>query len=79
MAAAFVLGEVGLPVQTQNTAAYLKSWLSLLTNDARAIVAAAREAQKAADYLCGNVIETTDQAPALLPSPSTTKDVAAMP
>lgn len=79
MAAAFVLGEVGLPVQTQNTAAYLKSWLSLLTNDAGAIVAAAREAQRAADYLCGNVIETTDQPPALLLSPSSTEDVAAMP
>jgi len=55
LTAAFLCAEVGLAVQTTNSAAYLKGWLSLLSDDASAIISAARLAQEAADYLSGFV------------------------
>lgn len=73
LTAAFLLGEVELPIHTVNTAAYLKSWLELLANDASAIITATRDAQRAADYVCGRILEpgATDQPQRCLPTPHT--------
>jgi antirestriction protein ArdC len=40
-------------VRLDNSAAYLQSWLTRLREDARLLVIAAAQAQKAADYILG--------------------------
>lgn len=52
LGAAFLCAEFGFET-VDNSAAYLESWLKLLTSDKRAIFTAASKAQKAADYLRG--------------------------
>ena len=51
MAASQLCATLGLPVDTDNTAAYLKSWIEGLRNDKREIFSAAADAQRIADYL----------------------------
>lgn len=52
LSAAFWGAQMGLePAIRQDHAAYLKSWLSVLKADKRAIVSAASQAQKAVDHL----------------------------
>lgn len=51
MGAAFVMAAAGLEDDTEQHAAYLKSWIAALRGDARLAVTAAGQAQKAADYI----------------------------
>ena len=47
-------GVTGIERKTiSNSAAYLKSWIDILKSDARMVVLAASQAQKAADYIRG--------------------------
>jgi antirestriction protein ArdC len=75
LTAAFLCGEVGLPVQTLNSAAYIRSWLNLLRDDSTAIFAACRLAQQAADYVCALAEPTMSQAG--LAASSSSEDVTA--
>jgi antirestriction protein ArdC len=52
MGAAMLCGVTGIaPATIENSAAYLKGWLDRLRSDAKLIVSAASQAQKAADYI----------------------------
>ena len=54
MGAAFLCGEVGISERTiDNSAAYVASWLQRLKDDAKLVVQAAAQAQKAADWVLG--------------------------
>lgn len=57
MGAAMLCGVAGIERKTlSNTAAYLKSWSDVLKADSRMVVAAASQAQKAADYIQGGAL-----------------------
>jgi antirestriction protein ArdC len=52
MGAAFLCGQAGIVERTiENSAAYVQSWLARLRQDARLVVQAAAQAQKAADFI----------------------------
>ena len=52
MGAAFLCGFTGIENKTiNNSAAYLRSWLEVLKEDARLVLVAAGQAQKAADLI----------------------------
>ena len=54
MGAAFLSGHAGIVERTlNNSAAYVQSWLQRLKDDARLVVQAAAQAQKAADFILG--------------------------
>lgn len=55
MGASFLSAHVGINLQelTENSAAYLQGWLSVLKADKKLIFKAASEAQKAVDYILG--------------------------
>ena len=53
LAASYVCGEAGIPVNIQQSAAYIKSWLNVLKDDRKMLVNAAAQAQKAADLMLG--------------------------
>jgi antirestriction protein ArdC len=54
MGAAYLCGFSGIsPVTVENSAAYLRSWISVLKGDSKLIVTAASAAQRAADYIRG--------------------------
>lgn len=54
MGAAFLCGHSGIVDRTlDNSAAYISNWLARLKNDAKLIVTASAQAQKAADYILG--------------------------
>ena len=54
MGAAFLCGHCGIENKTvDNSAAYIGSWLTRLRNDKTLVIAAAAQAQKAADYILG--------------------------
>src|SRR6266566_2435831 len=54
MGAAFLCGRSGIVERTiDNSAAYVASWLQRLKDDARLVVQAAAQAQKAADFILG--------------------------
>ncbi len=54
MGAAFLCGHAGIVDRVvDNSAAYIASWLKQLKNDAKLVVTAAAQAQKAADYILG--------------------------
>jgi len=56
MGAAFLASDAGIDTEglTENTAAYIKSWIRALKDDPRMVVIAAAQAQKAADLILGN-------------------------
>jgi antirestriction protein ArdC len=57
MGAAMLCGVAGIERKTlSNSAAYLKSWIDVLKTDARMVVSAASQAQKAADYIQGGAL-----------------------
>src|ERR1700693_248981 len=57
MGAAMLCGIAGIERKTlSNSAAYLKSWIDVLKSDARMVVSAASQAQKAADYIQGGAL-----------------------
>ena len=52
MSAAFLCGQAGIETATiDNSAAYIKGWLSKLKSDKKLLIQAAGQAQKAADYI----------------------------
>ena len=54
MGASFLCASCGIAPQTlDNSAAYIASWLKALKDDRRAVVIAAGQAQKAADFILG--------------------------
>jgi antirestriction protein ArdC len=54
MGAAFLCGQAGIVERTiDNSAAYVASWLARLKDDAKLVVQAAAQAQKAADFILG--------------------------
>jgi antirestriction protein ArdC len=54
MGAAFLCGRAGIVERTiDNSAAYVRSWLERLKDDARLVVLAAAQAQRAADFILG--------------------------
>ncbi len=55
MTAAFLCARAGVEnvKTTENTVAYIQSWISTLKADSRAVVIAAAQAQKAADHVLG--------------------------
>lgn len=54
MAAAFLCGASGIvPSVIDNQAAYLQGWLNVLKGDKRLVIAAAGQAQRAADWIMG--------------------------
>jgi antirestriction protein ArdC len=56
MTAAFLCGETGiLPATIENTTAYLANWITAIKEDRKAVVLAAGAAQKAADYILGQL------------------------
>jgi antirestriction protein ArdC len=58
MSAAYLCAEAGIsPAVIENEAAYIRGWLKQLRNDSRMIVRAAAQAQHAADYILGRLIE----------------------
>ena len=57
MGAAMLCGVAGIERRTlSNSAAYLKSWIDVLKSDARMVVSAASQAQKAADFIQGGAL-----------------------
>jgi antirestriction protein ArdC len=57
MSAAMLCGVAGIERKTlANSASYLKSWIDVLKSDARIVVSAASQAQKAADYIQGGAL-----------------------
>jgi antirestriction protein ArdC len=63
--ASFLCGHSGIAPKTiDNSAAYLKGWLSRLRSDSKLLVSAASHAQRAADYILGTTFaesqETTE-------------------
>ena len=65
IAAAMLMNEVGIEIQEtfENSASYIKSWLSKLRDDKKMIVTASSAAQKAADLILDK--QANDQIEAL--------------
>ena len=56
--AAFLCGHAGIsPSVIENSAAYLRGWLSRLRSDSKLLVSAASQAQKACDYIMGTTFQ----------------------
>jgi len=53
LAASYLCGEAGIPVNVEQSAAYIKSWLKVLKDDRKMLVSAAAQAQKASDLVLG--------------------------
>ena len=66
MGAAFLLAEARIDSDslTNNTAAYVASWLKALKNDPKLVVLAGAQAQKAVDHITGREFEGTLEAKA---------------
>jgi antirestriction protein ArdC len=62
MGAAFLSAQACIVERTlDNSAAYIKSWLSRLKDDNRLVVQAAAQAQKAADYILDRAVEPANR------------------
>ena len=66
MGAAFLLAEARIDSDslTNNSAAYVASWLKALKNDPKLVVLAAAQAQKATDHILDRSFEGTLEAKA---------------
>jgi antirestriction protein ArdC len=53
LTSAFLASIAGIDTTTDNSAAYLDSWIRAIREDVRAVVVAAGQAQKAADHILG--------------------------
>jgi len=63
MGAAFLSGNAGIHQKTiDNSAAYIKGWLSALKGDRKLLVIAAAQAQKATDYILNEVAGVSETA-----------------
>jgi antirestriction protein ArdC len=61
MTAAFLCMFAGIDSTLDQSAAYVKGWLSKLRNDSRLVVNAASKAQKAAQFILGDTTEKEDE------------------
>lgn len=62
LGSAFACASLGIAAEpSENSAAYLASWLRVLKEDKRAIFTAASHAQKAVDLLCGKTRQTDEE------------------
>lgn len=63
LGAAFLCGTFGISSEIENHTSYLASWLKILKSDSRAIFAAAKKAQEAADFILGAAdgVEAADE------------------
>lgn len=60
--ASFLCGHSGIAPKTiDNSAGYLKGWLSRLRSDSKLLVSAASHAQKAADYILGTTFSESQE------------------
>lgn len=64
LGAAFLCGEAGLEPDIPNTAAYLDHWRQSLSRDARLVITAAQQAQRAADYILGRAPKSLEESAA---------------
>jgi antirestriction protein ArdC len=65
MGSAMLCGVAGIsPATIENSASYLRSWISALRGDSKLVVAAASQAQKAADYIRGIVAKSSSESEA---------------
>jgi len=55
IAAAMIAARMGLTTEMDQHAAYVKSWLERLRDDRSMLIGAAQRAQKAADWICGEL------------------------
>lgn len=53
LSAAFISATIGLEVELEQSASYLKGWMTKLSNDHRLLLQAASQAQRAAEYVLG--------------------------
>ena len=53
LASAFCCASLGFSKTITSNAAYIKNWLSVLKEDNKAVIRAANQAQKAADFILG--------------------------
>ncbi len=61
LTASFLCAEAGIENKTlNNSVAYLRGWLAALKGDARLIVQASAQAQKATDYILGHNVKSED-------------------
>ena len=60
MGAAFLSTTAGIEQTFDNSAAYIKSWITRLKSDTKLVVQAAAQAQKAADFILGTKFETEE-------------------
>ena len=61
LASAFVCASIGLDNSlSDNAAAYIAGWLSVLRADSRAVVVAAGQAQRAAEWLFGRTLSLAE-------------------
>ena len=60
LGAAFLCGEAGIEPDIPNSAAYIDSWRQRLSRDARLVVTAAQQAQRAADHILGRSARQAD-------------------
>jgi antirestriction protein ArdC len=62
LTAAFLCGHSGISPKTiENSAAYLDGWIRRLRGDSKLLVSAASHAQRAADYILGNMFTQESQ------------------
>jgi antirestriction protein ArdC len=65
MGSAMLCGVAGIsPATIENSASYLRSWISALRGDSKLVIAAASAAQKAADYIRGVVANSPSESEA---------------
>lgn len=64
MTSAFLCGESGIiPETLDNSAAYIASWIGTIKADTKALVVAAGQAQKAADFILNRQAAVVEEAP----------------
>lgn len=61
MGAAMLAVFAGIEPQTENSAAYIRSWLDALRGDSKLVVQAAQAAQKAVDRILGTTFDNDDK------------------
>jgi antirestriction protein ArdC len=61
LGAAFLCGEAGIAPDIANSAAYIDHWRQHLSRDARLVVTAAQQAQRAADYILGRASRALEE------------------
>lgn len=68
LGSAMLCGTVGIgPAMFENSAAYIANWLWALRDDKRMVVVAAGAAQRAADYILGEISASSGSAPSARP------------